>query len=74
MSGLFLQGNDLEGIVPMELGNAGALNQGNFSDAGLTGCIPPNLQRYYATPIIGHFIAEVARTIAKSMRRVYKGR
>ena len=60
---LFLHENDFDEDLPFELGNARHLHQVNFSDSGLSGCLPPNLQHYYGTPILAEFLADVSHAV-----------
>ena len=61
---LFLHENNLEGDLPLELGNAEGLEQVNFAGTKIGGCVPPNLQHYYGTPIIAEFLADVSHAAA----------
>lgn len=78
LKALHLHENNFEGEVPLELGNATGLGPNNdnldqndpqlrevnFSSSGLTGCLPPNLQGNFDTPIGARFAAYLARIVA----------
>ena len=75
---LHLHENNFVGQLPYELGNAVSLapnkdkrspddpklREVNFRSSGLTGCLPPNLQGNFDTPIGVKFAAYLARIVA----------